>query len=154
MVTTGILSEIDLVAIILSELELTISIALFVYATLAPVSVAIMCIIIGFIFLCSFFYHIYRYPYLHGGWLSSVVEKVAQNITEKGRYSSKPVIINKGVNKRFVTSTYGLTLIFKKDKVIGRVSQRLHKKLGAPKLDLFFNSLIEEIINYEKNRRT
>ena len=101
---------------------------------------------IGYLFMAFFFIQMFRYPYLHPGWLASAIEEVKLEIKTKGKYSPKPIVIKRGINKRFFTGARGLSLLIKNDRVVCRMSRKLHIKLGEPNMEDFFDKLVERIL--------
>jgi hypothetical protein len=115
---------------------------------LAMISVAA-----GWLFFILYFVYLYRYPYLNSAWLMTAVEQTVKEIRGKGKYSTKPVVIKKEINRRFVTGFLGLSLIIKKDRAIGKISRKLHLKCGEPNLEVFFNRLLDKIIEYDSKQK-
>jgi hypothetical protein len=119
----------------------TISIILFVLTFYIPVGFNILSVLVGWFALILYFVDFFRYPYQNSAWLSAVVEEVAAQVQTRGKYSSKPVIIHKSTGRRFVTGMLGLSLMSKTDRLICRLSRKLHRKLGEPNLVEFFDLL-------------
>ncbi|MBN2435990.1 MAG: hypothetical protein JXK07_12065 [Spirochaetes bacterium] len=99
----------------------------------------------GFALIIPFFVHIFRYPYLDSTWLYSIAEEIAANITNKGKHSLKPVIIDTVSNRKCIINTVGIILYYKNNKVIGIMNRKTHRALGSPNLHEFFTSLVETI---------
>jgi len=106
---------------------------------------AIVAISIGMVLIVFFFFTTARYPYMNSGWLYHLIEETAREIPHTGRYSSKPVHIDVSVGRRFITGTYGLSLLAKEDRVICRISRHMHRKIGSPNLEAFFSLLCQKI---------
>ena len=132
-------------------LLLTFGIFLFIFSIFFNPPSTFYFIFSGLVFLIPFFIHIFRYPYLDSTWLYSLTEEVAKKIQKKGKYTTKPVVVDKGINKRCIISTIGLTLYCKNNKTIGLISKKNHERLGNPNLNDYFLLLIEKIKDYKKN---
>jgi len=124
------------------------SIALLLFYSTVYVSPiqAIVAVSIGMVLIVLFFFTMARYPYMNSGWLYHLIEETAKEIPQTGRYSSKPVHINLSVGRRFITGVYGLSLLAKEDRVICRISRRMHRKIGSPNLEAFFFLLCQKIV--------
>ncbi|MBN1409695.1 MAG: hypothetical protein JW969_02550 [Spirochaetales bacterium] len=123
----------------------TIAIILFFVSFFIEAPFNFSIVIIGWIFLITYFVDVFRYPYLNSTWLAVMVDETAKEVQTRGKYSAKPVTLFKPIGKRFVTGTLGISLISKTDRVIARISKKLHKKLGSPNLEVFFTQLINKI---------
>ena len=121
----------------------------FVSFLLSPL-LAIFCVITGWIFFILFFGYLNRYPYLNSAWLQAAFEQALEEVKGRGKYSSKPVVIKSEIGRRFVSGFNGLSLIIKKDRLIGRISRKLHIKYGEPNLEELFRRLLEKIIVISK----
>ena len=124
------------------------SIALLLFYSTVYVSPfqAIIAVSIGMVLIVLFFFTLARYPYMNSGWLYHLIEETAREIPHTGRYSSKPVHIDVSVGRRFITGTYGLSLLAKEDRVICRISRSMHRKIGSPNLEAFFSLLCQKIV--------
>ena len=113
----------------------------FVTTRLIPFSVAL-----GITLVTIFLIRQFRYPFLNPMWLHAVVRLVAAEVEEHGRYSSKPIVVDSSFEGRHTTGAIdGLSLIIKKDKVIVRISKKLHAALGRPNLKDFANRIVQRI---------
>jgi hypothetical protein len=129
---------------------LTVGIFLFILSIFFNPPFIFYFIFFGFVFLIPFFIHIFRYPYLDSTWLYSLAEDIAKKVRNKGKHTSKPIVINKGINKRCILSTIGLTLYCKNNKTIGLISKKTHTKFESPNLNEYFLLLIDKIKDYKK----
>jgi hypothetical protein len=87
------------------------------------------------------------------GWLESYIKETISEVKEKGKYTNKPIVINEKLNTRFVSRDSGIFILFKKDRILCRMSKNYHKKIGEPNLQEFFEILIGKVKAYlEKNQ--
>ena len=117
-----------------------------------PIEYMIIPVGSGIILLTVYLYFHLKFPYLNPMWLSSLALDVSKRVEKGGRYSSKPVSININTGKIYTTGTNGFNLVIKKDKVIMRLSRKLHKNLGSPNMELFAQEIAQEI--WEKSHES
>ncbi len=102
-------------------------------------------IALGLVFVTGFFFHLFSYPHLNPMWLADAAKKAAENIEKNCRYSPKPVIVPIQSKNTSCTSAIGLYLIFKKNKVIVKMSKDVHDKLGRPNMEEYAQELVKSI---------
>ncbi|MBN1694436.1 hypothetical protein JW879_03435 [candidate division WOR-3 bacterium] len=103
-------------------------------------------------FLISCFVLDFKARKVPQGWLESFIKEAISEVKEKGKYSNKPIIIKEQLDTRFVGQYRGISILFKKDRVLCRMSKRYHKKLGEPNLQEFFEILISKVKVYLKKK--
>jgi heme/copper-type cytochrome/quinol oxidase subunit 4 len=99
-------------------------------------------------FLISYFVLDFRARKIPQGWLESYIEETISEVKEKGKYTNKPILIKEQLDTRFVSQHFGIFILFKKDRVLCRMSKKYHKKLGEPNLQEFFEILISKVKAY------
>ena len=99
-------------------------------------------------FLISYFVLRFKARRIPQGWLESFIKETISEIKEKGKYTNKPIVIKEQLDTRFVSLHSGFSIIFKKDRVLCRMSKKYHKKLGEPNLQEFFEILISKVKKY------
>ena len=99
-------------------------------------------------FLISYFVLDFRARKVPQGYLESFIKETISEVKEKGKYTNKPVVIKEQLDARFVSLHPGFSIIFKKDRVLCRMSKKYHKKLGEPNLQKFFEILIGKVKTY------
>ncbi len=107
-------------------------------------SLKLLTVIIGLLFVFGFFVYQFRYPHLNPVWLDDAAEKAAKNI-EKGKYSSKPVIVSIPSKRTSCAGSSGIFLLFKKKHAIVRIKRDFHKKLDSPNMEQFAEKLVKRI---------
>lgn len=107
-------------------------------------SLKLLTVIIGLLFVFGFFVYQFRYPHLNPAWLDDAAKKAAKNI-EKGKYSSKPVIVSIPSKKTSCAGSSVIFLLFKKKHAIVRIKGDFHKKLGSPNMEEFAERLVKRI---------
>jgi hypothetical protein len=137
---------------VLPVLILSCGILLISVSVMFYYSAAIFFIIPGVLLIIGFFIHMFRHPYLNESWLTKLIEDKATGHKSIGKYTSRPIVINKNVNMKLSAGIPGFSLLFKKNKVIARMSYRLFNRLGKPNMPVLYNELIDDIIEYERNR--
>lgn len=109
-----------------------------------------MLLLLGATMSVTVFIYLYRHPYFNAEWLRVTLEEINQQVS-RGKYSSKPVTAYYSVGKNFIASCPGLRIVAKKDKVILKMSRKLHKKLGSPNLEEFSYLLSRKIEEKQNN---
>jgi hypothetical protein len=128
---------------------ITFSVALILFYSVyyLPPYPALGAVLVGLCFIIVFFYKVSRYPSLNSSWAVRLIEETAQKVTQQGRYSAKPVIIQIPMERRFITGITGLSILVKKDHAVCWISKKLHQKYGSPNLEEFFTLLCKSILN-------
>lgn len=123
-----------------------------------PEKINIISSVTSVIIFACFFLYLRNYPHLNFMWLEDAVIRSAKLAQKPCKYSSKPVVIFKDFNKRWVSRIRGLLLLIKKDRVIIRINKKLFDRLGCPNLMEFGNRLTDIIMEKtnkrEKNKST
>jgi hypothetical protein len=118
-----------------------------------PVTINYISAFGSWIFFAGFFIYLRAYPLLNFMWLEDAVKKSGEIARKPCKYSSKPVVIFKDFNKRWVSRLKGFLLLIKKDRAIISMDKKLHTKLGCPNLMEFGERLVNIILDKTNDKK-